>query len=176
MALELMPDGTFKKLTKVQTDALERYYKREKEQILPALIQSPFFPTLVYGSLGVATLVVAWAYLKDKDLPTSDDVGSWLGGGVAAIYSDDPKSPNFITLADGTTRELTRCQQWEQDAIMWKIAEEGVFGELNKLFPSFMTGGLKISQATRALNIIKNMKKEGCPKPSAFSDAQWAQG
>ena len=59
---------------------------------------------------------------------------------------------------------------------MWKIAEEGVFGELNKLFPSFMTGGLKISQATKALNIIKNMKKEGCPKPSAFSDEQWAQG
>jgi len=27
MALELLPDGTFKKLTKVQTDALERYYK-----------------------------------------------------------------------------------------------------------------------------------------------------
>ena len=173
MALELMPDGTFKKLTKVQTDALDRYYKREKgDEILPALIQSPIFPTLVFGSISAITIGVVWAYLNEKDF----DLGQFLGGGVAAIYSDDPKSPNTITLADGTTRELTRCQQWEQDAIMWKIAEQGVFGQLNAVLPAFMTGGLKIAQATKALNIITNMKKEGCPKPTAFSDAQWAQG
>jgi len=177
MALELMPDGTFKKLTKVQTDALERYYKREKgDEILPALIQSPIFPTLVFGSLGIATLVVTWAYLKDKDLPTGDDVGRWLGGGIAAAYSDDPKSPPTLTLRDGTVVELTRCQQWEQDAIAWKTAEQGLFTQLSSVLPSFTLGGVKIMQATKALNIIKNMKKEGCPKPSAFSDEQWAQG
>ena len=75
--LELMPDGTFKKLSKLQTEALERYYKRENDnELWKALIQSPLFPTLVYGTLGVATLVVGWAYLKDKNLPTGDNVGN----------------------------------------------------------------------------------------------------
>ena len=173
MALELMPDGTFKKLTKAQTDALDRYYKREKgDEILPAVIQSPIFPTLVFGSISAVAIGVVWAYLNEKDF----ELGKFLGGGVASIYSDNPKSPSTLTLHDGSVVELTRCQQWEQDAIAWKTAEQGIFTQLSSVLPSFTLGGVKIMQATKALHIIKNMKKEGCPNPALFSDEQWAQG
>ena len=58
--LELMPDGeTFKKLTKAQTEALDRYYKREKEGLLdktlPPLI-STGIPSIVAVGLAAAAL------------------------------------------------------------------------------------------------------------------------
>ena len=170
--LELMPDGTFKKLSKLQTEALERYYKRENDnELWKALIQSPLFPTLVYGTLGVATLVVGWAYLKDKNLPTGDDVGRWLAGGIATVYSSDPKSSETITLPDGTTRKLTRCQRWEQDAVNWQIKKEsGIITMLMPFAPQF-----KIWQATEAVHIIRSMKREGCGRSLVFTPEQWKE-
>jgi len=48
MALELMPDGTFKKLSKIQTDALDRYYKREKGDLLDTILPR-LLPSLILG-------------------------------------------------------------------------------------------------------------------------------
>jgi len=174
--LELMPDGTFKKLSKLQTDALERYYKREKDnELWVSVIQSPLFPTLVYGTLGIATLVVGWAYLKDKELPSGDDAGRWVAGGLSTIYSKDPQSPKTITLADGTTRELTRCQRWEQDAQSLDIAgEEGGVLHTLKKFPLFAPN-ITILQATKAVSIIRNMKREGCGRSLVFTPEQWKE-
>jgi len=170
--LELMPDGTFKKLSNLQTEALGRYYKREKGNILETVIPS-LLPSIIFGAVATAGIVVAWSYLKDQELPTRNEVSNWLGGSVAGIvsgaYSNNPKSSETITLADGTTRKLTRCQRWESDAVDWKI--------LNDKFNSFL--GDKIGtliQATHGLSIIKNMKREGCSKPTAFTQAQWDEG
>jgi hypothetical protein len=177
MALELMPDGTFKKLSKVQTDALDRYYKRENGDILSSLIGSPILPSLIYGTLGVATLVTAWAYLKDQDLPSFDESANWLGGGVGGViakaYTNNPKSPQFIPSIDplkkGEMVEVPRCKRWEIDAAaLIETTKLSAFFELPLLAPQFT-----ILRATKSVHIIKNMKREGCPKPDAFSQAQW---
>lgn len=173
MAVELLPDGsTFKKLTPTETGALDRYYKRGRGDLLDTVIPS-LVPSILFAGVATAGIVVAWSYLKEQDLPTSNDVSNWLGGGVASVvsgaYSNNPKTPAEITLADGSKRQLSRCQRWESDAVDWKI--------LNDKFNSFL--GDKIGtliQATHGLSIIKNMKREGCSKPTAFTQAQWDEG
>ena len=176
MALELMPDGsTFKKLTKIQTEALDRYYKRGKEDLVDTVIQSPILPTIVYGSVASAFLVAGWAYLKDQKLPTFDEASNWLGGGVGGViakaYTNNPKSPQFRPSQLDPTKmvEVPRCQRWEQDAVaLMQTTELSTLFELPILAPQFT-----ILRATKSVHIIKNMKREGCPRPTAFSSAQW---
>ena len=178
MSLELMPDGsTFKKLTKIQTAALERYYKRGKPSNLDELLQSPIFPSIISGTVASAFLVAGWAYLKDQDLPTFDESANWLGGGVGGLiakaYTNNPKSPRFIPSIDplkkGEMVEVPRCKRWQLDAAaLIDTTQLAAFFELPLLAPQFT-----ILRATKSVHIIKNMKREGCPKPSAFSQAQW---
>jgi hypothetical protein len=168
--LELMPDGTFKKLSKLQTEALGRYYKREKGNILETVVPS-LLPSIIFGAVATAGIVVAWSYLKGKDLPTGDDVGRWVAGGIATVYSSEPKSSETITLPDGTTRKLTRCQRWEQDAVNWQIKKEsGIITLLMPFAPQF-----KIWQATEAVHIIRSMKREGCGRSLVFTPEQWKE-
>ena len=174
MALELLPDGsTFKKLTKIQTAALDRYYKRERgdliETILPTLI-----PSILFSVVATGGIVAAWSYLKNQELPSFDDTAKWLGGGVGGViataYTNHPNTPEMVTLPDGKViGPLTRCQRWENDAAtLIQTDKLSSFFELPILKPQFT-----ILKATKSVHIIKNMKREGCPKPTAFSQAQW---
>jgi len=177
MALELMPDGlTFKKLTKIQTEALDRFYNRgKKEDRIDTLIQSPIFPSIVFGSVATAALVATWAYLKDLELPSIESFFESAGGGIAditsAVFGADPKSPQFIPSIipgkEGELVEVPRCKRWEIDATEWL--------RLNQATPN--KGRTEtIFSATYGLSIIKNMKREGCPKPNAFTQSQWNEG
>jgi hypothetical protein len=175
MVLELMPDGlTFKKLTKIQTEALDRYYKRGKPSNLDELLQSPLLPSIISGTVASAFLVAGWAYLKDQPLPTFDESANWLGGGVGGIiakaYDNNPKTPEMVTLPDGKViGPLSRCQRWENDAAtLIQTDKLSTFFDLPILKPQFT-----ILKATKSVHIIKNMKREGCPKPTAFSQTQW---
>jgi len=178
MALELMPDGkTFKKLNAVQEKALKRYYKRSQDK---PLIQDLSLPIglAVLGGIGAIAYVFKnelQQYLKDKE----EDVVTWIGGlpraggGLVAdaiiglegaLFPQNPVTPEFIEVGGRTIGPLSRCKRWETDATEWLSVKQSK-GDLGP--------AESVVAALAAARIIKNMKKEGCSKPSAFTQAQW---
>lgn len=164
MALELMPDGTFKKLSKIQTDALDRYYKREKGDLLDTILPR-LLPSLILGGVGSAGLVVAWSYLKDLELPTVESFGFNIADLTSRIYGNEPKSDKYFIYPDGSQHEVPICSRWEADATEWFGLQERAKDPISITL-----------NATYGLSIIKNMKREGCPKPPAFTQSQWDEG
>jgi len=178
MALELMPDGkTFKKLNSVQEKALKRYYKRAQDKPLIRDLALPI-GLAVLGGIGAIAYVFKdelQQYLKDKE----EDVVTWIGGlpraggGVVAdaiislestLFPQNPVTPEFIEVGGRTIGPLSRCKRWETDATEWLSVKQSK-GDLGP--------AESVVAALAAARIIKNMKKEGCPKPSAFTQAQW---
>ena len=172
MAIELMPDGeTFKKLTKVQERALNRYYGRQK----PALIDVAL-PSLVGSGLPiiVGTAIGAIAYIfRDKLKDEAEDyvggVGQFLTEGFwdSAVYPlmdatgiwKDPKTPKMVLLnPEASPRDytyagpLTRCQRWENDFV-----DFGAKGGIDRAF------------------ILRRMIDEGCSKPAAVEQGEWSR-
>jgi len=168
MGLELMPDGkTFKKLNATQEKALKRYYKRLHDRPFSQNLALPF-------SIGALAYI-----LKDKlkipelDIPDVKTLIEEAGGVVAdviiqaegALFPQNPINPEYVTLYNPERQvgPFTRCQRWENDAADW-LAEK----QKGDLGPA-----ASVVAALAAARIIKNMKKEGCPKPSAFTQSQW---
>jgi len=180
MALTLMPDGkTFKKLNRTQENALNTYYKQIHDKPLTETLGLP---------LGLAVLggIGAIAYIfKDEIKKAFDEQEKafvdWFkglpvaaGGGVAdllikagdLIFPQNPLNPEYTTLSAGTPEERTvgpfsLCQRWGLDADDWLA---------NVQAGKFLT---KIGAALAGNYIIKNMKKEGCSRPQAITQAQW---
>ena len=158
-----MPDGeTFKKLTKAQTEALDRYYKREKEGLLdktlPPLI-STGIPSIVAVGLAAAAFVFK-DELEEELKETGMSVVNWAGSGLfnltglgQATSLLGPFSQEFIVLEDGTKVQLTKCQRWENDLV--NIVEGGQ----TALLPIF----------------ISAMKKNGCSKPAFVTQENWGK-
>jgi hypothetical protein len=172
MALELLPDGTFKKLTKVQTDALDRYYKRDKKVIKE-------FPTeaglLIVGygvPIVMATTIITagWIFrdeikekIKEAVIPSGLGVAKWITRFVRGEKNvpTEPQQPEVTPQGN----VLSKCQRYEADyATQNTIAEEIPFGVGT------------ILQALAQLNTIQSMKLEGCSKPDVIPQAQWDQG
>jgi len=170
MALELLPDGTFKKLTKVQTDALNRYYKRENKRDLPteAIIQG--LPII----LGVSIASVAYVFrdtIKEQTISWLEKQAIVKGLGVAKVLTwvarsaftngeqVEPRQPEVTPQGD----VLTRCKRYEVDY----VAD-------NEIHTIPLIGGTL--QALAQLNTIQKMKKEGCSRPDIIPQAQWDQG
>jgi hypothetical protein len=114
-------------------------------------------------------------YLKDKE----EDVVTWIGGlpraggGLVAdaiinlegaLFPQNPVTPEFIEAGGRTIGPLSRCKRWETDATEWLSVKQSK-GDLGPTE--------SVIAALAAARIIKNMKKEGCPRPSAFTQAQW---
>jgi len=186
-----MPDGkTFKKLNRTQEKALKGYYNRLHDKPLTETLGLPI-GLAVLGGIG------AIAYIFRDEIKKAFDEQEkaffdWFkglpvaaGGGVAdvilsvtdAIFPANPKNPEYVRLepipaersASGEIEErrlgpFTRCQRWALDADDWLAVKQSK-GDLGYIET---TAG-----ALAAAYIIKNMKKEGCPKPLAFTQAQW---
>ena len=153
--LELMPDGeTFKKLTKAQHSALDRYYKREHdtllEKTLPSLI-STGLPTIIAVGLGAAAYVFK-DQLGDEIKEAGQNVIDFVGSGLfkftglgQALSIIGPTSPEYI---DGTDIKFTKCQRWENDLV-------DVAG--TALTPIYLYA----------------MKRDGCSKPTFVTQRNW---
>ena len=159
--LELMPDGeTFKKLTKSQSDALERYYKREKESLLDKTV-----PNLVGAGIPVlvGVGVVAIAYVFKEQLVEEKDkfiggVGQFVNEGiwqtvVAPVLEIIPQTPNTPEYVNGVG-PLTLCKRWATDIV--EIEEKN-------------GGGI-----SRAL-AIRQMGKLGCSRPGFVDAGEWGR-
>jgi hypothetical protein len=161
--LELMPDGeTFKKLGKAQSDALARYYKREKDSLLDKTV-----PNLVGGGIPVMVGIslAAMAYVFKEQLVEEKDkfiggVGQFINEGIwdNAIYPilsplwRDPKTPEYVN----GVGPLSRCQRWETDLVDIEARE---------------TGGGGIDRAF----VVRKMKDEGCDRPGFVEVGEWGR-
>ena len=94
-----------------------------------------------------------------KDLVTGAtvDAGSIVADTISVIVGrNDPKTPEFTPSGAGP---IPRCQRWESDYVTTIKDDPGPI-ETTLL-------------ATAQLNIIKNMKAEGCTRPSVIPARQW---
>ena len=168
MALELLPDGTFKKLTKVQTDALDRYYKRENSRDLTTEAIISGLPII----LGVSIASIAYIFrddIKEQVLSALEEAAIGKGLWVAKLITrftrgeqqrTEPMQPE-VTIQGNV---LTRCQRYEADYVNQNTIAEGI---------PFV--GVPL-QALAQLNTIQSMKIEGCSRPSIIPESQWKQG
>ena len=180
MPITAIPPGVeFRKITQVQKRALDEYLGKEKETTLLQTVLSSLIPSITAVGIATGIGVVAWAYLKDlspKEIFTETIEGA--GGGMANAILEgidkvgeafnaeqNPKTPEQFTLASGKVVTLSRCQRWEYDA--------------NDALATIQAGDLNKAETTALaltmLNIAKQMKKEGCTRPTSISQAQWNQ-
>jgi len=170
--LELMPDGeTFKKLTKAQHTALDRYYKRQRG----SLIEEAAAPLIANGlPIVVATGIAAGAYifrdqLKDDAAEFTGGLGQWFNEGlwrnvvfpVLDPLWKDPKTPEMVLLnPEANPRDytyagpLTRCQRWENDIA---DIETKNGGGIDRAF------------------VLRKMKQEGCDRPGFVEAGEWGR-
>jgi len=172
--LELMPDGeTFKKLTKAQHTALDRYYSRQRE----SLLDKTAAPLIANGlPIILATGVGAIAYvfrdqLKDEALEAAGGVGQFINEGIwnSLVFPvldplwKDPKTPEMVLLnPEDSPRDytyagpFTRCQRWEMDVVDIEARESGG-GGIDRAF------------------VLRKMKNEGCEKPGFVEAGEWGR-
>jgi len=170
--LELMPDGeTFKKLTKAQHTALDRYYKRQR----PSLLDETTAPLIANGvPIVVGTAIGAIAYvfrdqLADEAKDFAGGVGKFVNEGIwsSLIFPvldplwQDPKTPEMVLLnPEANPRDyqyagpLTRCQRWETDIV---DIESKNGGGIDRAF------------------VLRKMKNEGCSKPAFVDAGEWGR-
>lgn len=187
MPLTLMPDGkTFKKLNAIQTEALERYYKRLRKTNQEAPIKTALDNLPIVLGAGI----LAGAYIFRDTIKTELEE-KWeafkitaldaTGGGVYNIVDfaisffrpsselwtgepAEPESPAEVVLPDGETVTLTACQRYDNDIV--------------DLYDTIPTSGwfLRTRRTLHGLEIndkLDTMKKAGCPKPAGVTQRDW---
>jgi len=166
MALELLPDGTFKKLSKVQTDALDRYYKRENKRDLTTEVIAQF-------PLILATSIASMAYVFREEIKEKiKEEGIGFGLGLAKLITKipfgkaEPMTPESIPsqLDPEVMVGIPRCERYATD-----------YANQNTIAEEIPIVGVPL-QALSQLYTIQSMKKEGCSKPSIIPQSQWDQG
>ena len=168
-------DLDVRKLTAAQANAVKKYLSESGDKSLAKYALLVGIPTLAFVGVAGGTAFLIWHYLKDIELPSFKEVQEAAGGVVADViidvggataraagFEDDPANPEYISAGGRTIGPLTRCKRWELDANDWhqKVYDSGE--DVNS-----------VQASLAAKRIIKNMKKEGCDKPPAFTQSQW---
>ena len=185
MPIAAIPAGVeIRKISAVQKRALDDLLGKQKDSSLLQSMAMVTIPSLAIVSLGVGALAVI--YYKDeletwvKELPHT--VATAAGGKVANIIVDaggavleavapdlaaQPTTPEYIEAGGRRIGPLSMCKRWETDATEWLSVVQSK-PDMGKTETTLA--------ATLGLRIIKNMKKLGCDKPLAFTQAQWDEG
>ena len=181
MPIAAIPQGIeLRKISAVQKRAVDELLQKQKDtSLLNTAIPSTILLIIASGA-GLIYLfkdqIREWAENQVGSLAEAIKqfiVGGIVssGGGVADIFTDtlnkvftfNPTTPATFVDAQGNVQTLSRCQRWENDA--------------NDQLAKVQAGGLsrseKVEIATTILLIAKNMKSEGCEKPTSISQAQW---
>ena len=177
MPITAVPQGVeLRKLSAVQKRAVDDLLAKQRESSLIENFVTSALPALAFAGVGGAAVLVAYSYLNDLKIPTAKEVAKAVttaageivsdvvidvGGGLAkaAGFEDNPTTPEFLPSGLGP---LSRCKRWEVDAVEIVSRIQGGLNEVEKV------------QAALALKrVIKNMKKEGCDRPTAISIDQW---
>ena len=182
MPIAAVPQGVeLRKISAVQKRALDDLLRNQRENNRVETTISAAVPALAFIGVGGAAILVAYSYLKDIEIPTAKEIAKVVttaagevvsdvvvdvGGAVAkaAGFENDPKTPEYISIAGTMKGPLSRCKRWELDAQNW-YEKTYLSGKLSK--------SETVQAALAAKIIIKAMKAEGCDKPSSFSQEQW---
>ena len=166
MGISAIPPGVeIRKLTPMQERALDKLLKSQRDENTLQTAIRVAVPTLAFVGVAGIGIVTTFAYLKDIELPSVKDIVKGAGvdaGGIVAdvittvIGRDNPRTPEFTPSGAGP---IPRCQRWESDYVTTIKDDPGPI-ETTLL-------------ATAQLNIIKNMKAEGCSRPSSIPARQW---
>ena len=171
MPITAIPKGVeLRKLTAVQKRALDELITKERgsNALTTAILVG--IPSIIAGSAVLAYVFKEEAkewlsdqqetfveIIKKAPLTAGTVVADVVTTAATQLFGLNPATPEIV---NGS--ELTRCTRWAVDAteILARI-NKGDIGD--------------IEAATSILIIAKQMKKEGCNRPSAISQAQWDQ-
>jgi len=166
MAIAAIPPGVeIKKLTPTQQKALDKLLQQQRDENTLQTALRVAIPTLAFVGVAGVGIVTTFAYLKDIELPSVKDLVKNAGvdaGGIVAdvittvIGRNDPRTPEFTPSGAGP---IPRCTRWESDYLDTLKDDVGYVDT--------------VLLASAQLNIIKNMKAEGCTKPSVIKQNQW---
>jgi len=171
MPITAIPKGVdLRKITPVQKRALDELLAKERgtSALTTAILVG--VPSIIAGSAILAYVfkdeAKTWLAEQQAALPEIfKQVVVSTGGGIVDIFTTTATnifSLNPITPETVNGSTLTRCTRFAVDAtdILTQI-NEGKIGTT--------------SAAIGIFAIAKQMKKEGCSRPSAISQAQWDQ-
>tara|TARA_R100000963_G_C4641791_1_gene105402 strand:+ start:1810 stop:2343 length:534 start_codon:yes stop_codon:yes gene_type:complete len=174
MPIAAIPQGIeLRKISAGQQKAIDELLKKQKEtSLLNTAI--PTTALLVIAGGAAATFlfkdqIQEWAKEQTGNLFEAFkqkvvDIATGSGRGIAdiitnAIGRDEPKTPPTFTDAQGNVLTIPRCTRWETDYVD-SISQAQAGGDITVL-------------ALAQLNIIKNMKAEGCERPVTIPQSQW---
>jgi hypothetical protein len=166
MAIAAIPPGVeIKKLTPTQQKALDKLLQQQRDENTLQTAIRVAIPTLAFVGVAGVGIATTFAYLKDIELPSVKDLvtgvtvdaGSLVADTITAVVGrNDPKTPEFTPSGAGP---IPRCTRWESDYV-----------DTIKDNPGPVESTIL---AVAQLNIIKNMKAEGCAKPQIIKQSQW---
>ena len=174
MPITAIPKGVeLRKITAVQKRALDELITKERGSSALTTAILVGIPSIIAGSAVLAYVFKEEAkeWLADQQetiLEVAKKVVENTGGGIVDIvldtankvFQNNPKTPKVV---NGS--ELTRCTRWAVDATdVLALVQKG---GLTK--PEIVASGVAL------VGIAKEMKREGCSRPSAISQAQWDQ-
>jgi len=174
MPITAIPKGVeLRKITAVQKRALDELITKERGSSALTTAILVGIPSIIAGSAVLAYVfkeeAQAWyADKKGEFVEAIKEAAEKTGGGIVDIVLDtankvfrnNPKTPKVV---NGS--ELTRCTRWAVDATdVLALVQKGN-----------LTKAETVAAAVAIIGIAKEMKLEGCSRPSAISEDQWKQ-
>jgi len=174
MPITAIPKGVeLRKITAVQKRALDELITKERgsSALTTALVVG--IPSVVAGSA-----ILAYVFKEEAQEWYADKKGEIVeaiktiventGGGIVSVvldtankvFQNNPKTPEIV---NGS--KLTRCTRWAVDATdVLALVQKGNLTKAETTVAAIAT-----------IAIAKEMKREGCSRPSAISEDQWKQ-
>jgi len=174
MPITAIPKGVeLRKITAVQKRALDELITKERGSSALTTAILVGIPSVIAGSAVLAYVfkeeMKDWYEEKKGEIVEAvKTVMEKTGGGIVdvvldagnKIFRNNPKTPEVVG-----NQTFTRCVRWELDAVdILSIVQKGN-----------LTKTETIQAGLNTIYIAKNMKDEGCSRPSAISQAQWDQ-
>ena len=174
MPITAIPKGVeLRKITSVQKRALDELITKERGSSALTTAILVGIPSIIAGSA-----VLAYVFKEEAQEWYADKKGEIIeaiktvventGGGIVdvvldtanKVFQNNPKTPKVV---NGS--ELTRCTRWAVDATdVLALVQKGN-----------LTKAETVAAAVALVGIDKEMKREGCSRPSAISEEQWQQ-
>jgi len=175
MPITAIPKGVeLRKITAVQKRALDELIAKERGSSALTTAILVGIPSIIAGSAVLAYVfkeeAQAWyADKKGEFIEAIQEAAEKTGGGLVnavldtanKVFQNNPKTPKVV---NGS--ELTRCTRWAVDA-----TDVLALVQNNPKISKAET----VAAAVAIIGIAKEMKREGCSRPSAISQAQWDQ-
>ena len=165
MAIAAIPPGVeIKKLSPTQEKALDKLLKQQRDENTLQTAIRVAIPTLAFVGVAGIGIATTFAYLKDIELPSVKDLVTSVTVDAGSVVADvitnvigrnEPRTPEFTPSGAGP---IPRCKRWESDYLDTVKDDVGYVDT--------------VLLASAQLNIIKNMKAEGCTKPSVIKQKQ----